>query len=76
MYLKRLTLFNFKNYSETEFNFSSGANALTGPNGSGKTNVLDAIHYLCLCKSYFNASDSHAVRHDASYFSVGGHFEL
>lgn len=74
MFLRRLTLFNFKNYSEAEFNFSEGANALTGANGSGKTNVLDAIHYLCLCKSYFGAGDRLSVRHNAGFFSISGTF--
>lgn len=76
MYLSRLTLFNFKNYTEAEFNFSAGANAFTGNNGSGKTNILDAIHYLCLCKSYFNASDTLSVKHGESFFSVSGAFDM
>lgn len=76
MFLRRLTLFNFKNYDEAEFTFSNGANAFTGQNGSGKTNILDAIHYLCLCKSYFNAGDTLSVRHDESFFSINGVFEL
>ena len=76
VFLRRLTLFNFKNYSEAEFSFSEGANALTGPNGSGKTNVLDAIHYLCLCKSYFGMGDRMAVRHEAGFFSISGTFSV
>jgi DNA replication and repair protein RecF len=76
MYLSRLTLFNFKNYEEAEFDFSPGANALTGANGSGKTNVLDAIHYLCLCKSYFHSTDSLNIRHDSGFFSIAGKFHL
>lgn len=76
MFLKSLTLFNFKNYDEAEFTFSAGANAFTGQNGSGKTNILDAIHYLCLCKSYFNSGDALAIRHNESFFSINGTFEL
>lgn len=76
MYLSRLALFNFKNYSEAEFDFSPGANALTGANGSGKTNILDAIHYLCLCKSYFHSTDSLNIRHDSAFFSIAGKFHL
>jgi DNA replication and repair protein RecF len=76
MFLRRLTLFNFKNYDEAEFSFSEGANAFTGQNGSGKTNILDAIHYLCLCKSYFNSGDSLSIKHQQSFFSVNGTFEL
>jgi DNA replication and repair protein RecF len=76
MFLKGLTLFNFKNYGEAELTFTEGVNAFTGNNGSGKTNILDAIHYLCLCKSYFNSSDSHSIRHGESFFSIRGQFEL
>ncbi len=76
MHLRRLTLFNFKNYAEAEFSFSEGANAFTGKNGSGKTNILDAIHYLCLCKSYFNSSDSLTIMHGQPFFSINGNFEL
>nr|MBP9123847.1 DNA replication/repair protein RecF [Ignavibacteriaceae bacterium] len=76
MFLRRLTLFNFKNYDEAEFSFSEGANAFTGQNGSGKTNILDAIHYLCLCKSYFNSGDALSIKHLQSFFSINGTFEL
>src|SRR5436190_1714210 len=55
MHLKNLNLINFKNYSEAEFVFDEGVNCFVGANGSGKTNLLDAIHYLSLCKSYFIA---------------------
>lgn len=76
MFLKSLTLFNFKNYAEAELTFAEGVNAFTGDNGSGKTNILDAIHYLCLCKSYFNSSDTHAIRHQEAFFSIKGAFDL
>ncbi|MFM9007355.1 MAG: DNA replication/repair protein RecF [Bacteroidota bacterium] len=74
MQLDRLTLFQFRNYAQAEFQFGPGVNALVGPNGSGKTNVLDAIHYLCLCKSYFGGGDSHAMQHGEQFFSVSGAF--
>jgi len=76
MFLKGLTLFNFKNYAEAELTFAEGVNAFTGSNGSGKTNILDAIHYLCLCKSYYNSSDTHSIRHNESFFSIKGNFDL
>jgi DNA replication and repair protein RecF len=75
MYLSNLTVFNFKNYEEGEFSFSSNANAFTGLNGSGKTNMLDAIHYLCLCKSFFNSTDTSNIKHGESFFSIKGIFE-
>ena len=75
MLLKRLSLINFKNYSEADIEFGSGANAFVGDNGSGKTNLLDAIHYLALCKSYFNPIDSQNILFDEAFFMVQGWFE-
>jgi len=46
-----------------------------GNNGSGKTNLLDAIHYLSLCKSYFNAIDSQNIKNTEGHFLIQGHFE-
>ncbi|MGI8893804.1 MAG: DNA replication/repair protein RecF, partial [Bacteroidia bacterium] len=72
MYLTRLTLFNFKNYTEAELEFSSGVNCFSGNNGSGKTNLLDAIHYLGLCKSYFNPIDTQNIKYDQNFFVIQG----
>ena len=54
MYLKNLNLVNFKNYQQVEFELEPGVNCFVGKNGSGKTNVLDAVHYLSMTKSYLN----------------------
>ena len=75
MWLKRLSVLNFKNYSEGELEFSSGVNAFTGKNGAGKTNLLDAIHYLSLCKSYFNPIDSQQIKTGENWFMVQGSFQ-
>jgi len=75
MWLKQLSLFNFKNYSEATLEFLPEVNAFTGDNGAGKTNLLDAIHYLSLCKSYFNPVDSQQIRQGDDWFMVQGHFE-
>lgn len=74
MYLKKLSLVNFKNYEETELEFSPKINSLVGNNGVGKTNILDAIHYLSLTKSFFNNIDSISIRHDEEYFIINGTF--
>jgi DNA replication and repair protein RecF len=74
MYLQQLTLLNFKNYTEAEIVFSEGVNAFTGNNGAGKTNVLDAIYYLSLCKSYFNAIDSQQIKQGTDFFILNGVF--
>src|SRR6187431_518344 len=74
MHLHRLQLINFKNYAEVETTFSERINVLTGKNGSGKTNLLDAIYYLSLTRSAFSASDSHCIKMGESYFLVKGAF--
>ncbi len=74
MYLQQLSVINFKNYAEAELTFSEGVNAFTGNNGAGKTNLLDAIHYLSLCKSYFNPIDSQQIKHGTDFFIINGTF--
>lgn len=65
-----LSLFKFKNYNDFYIDFSIGANCLVGSNGVGKTTVLDAIHYLSLCKSYFNPIDSQNIKHHEQFFII------
>ncbi|MFA5196667.1 MAG: AAA family ATPase, partial [Bacteroidales bacterium] len=72
MYLKKLSLKNFKNYQETELFFSEKINCFVGNNGVGKTNLLDAIHYLSFCKSYFNVIDTQNIRHGQEFFTIQG----
>ena len=75
MYLKKLTLTNFKNYELSELEFSPKINCFVGNNGVGKTNILDAIHYLSLAKSFFNNIDSINIRHGEEYFILRGIME-
>jgi DNA replication and repair protein RecF len=75
MYLKQLSLVNFKNYAEFESAFSEKVNCFVGNNGMGKTNLLDAIHYLSFCKSFFNPVDSQNIRHNEGFFVIKGHFD-
>jgi DNA replication and repair protein RecF len=74
MYLRRLSLTNFKNYELNELEFSPKINCFVGNNGVGKTNILDAIHYLSLTKSFFNSIDGISIRHGEDYFIVQGTF--
>ena len=75
MQLKELSLHQFKNHHHSEISFSPGVNAFIGPNGSGKTNVLDAIHYLSMCKSYLNSIDKQNIEFDQKFFSISGKWE-
>ena len=74
MFLKFLKLTNFKSYEEAEFTFDENVNGIVGRNGSGKTNLLDAIYYLSFCKSYFSAQDIFSVRFDTDFFAIHGEF--
>jgi DNA replication and repair protein RecF len=69
-------LVHFKNYEASELHFSPKLNCLLGDNGMGKTNLLDAIYYLCMGKSYFASADSYLVRQGADFFRLEGDFQL
>jgi len=75
MHLKSLSLVNFKNYEQVDIPFSEKINCFVGENGVGKTNILDAVHYLSLCKSNLNPVDSQNVRYDQDFSVVQGIFE-
>lgn len=65
-----LTLTCFKSYMSQSFRFGEGFQVLAGPNGAGKTNVLDALFYLGMCKSYFSLKDRELVRHGEDFFRL------
>ena len=75
MYLKSLELIQFKNHERTKLQFCSQINCFVGLNGSGKTNILDAIHYLSLTKSAVQSSDFLNVQHDKPFFTIKGHYD-
>lgn len=75
MHLKSLQLVNFKNYPSAELELLPTMNCFTGNNGAGKTNVLDAVHYLSMSKSYLNSIDRQNVRFDQPFFVIQGLFE-
>lgn len=74
MHLQNISLINFKNYSQVELEFSARINCFVGNNGVGKTNILDAIHYLSLTKSFFNSIDSQNIKYDEDFFVIQGTF--
>lgn len=74
MYLKKLSIVNFKNYKEANLEFSAKINCFVGNNGAGKTNLLDAIHYLSFTKSYFNTIDVQNIRHESDFFAIHGEY--
>lgn len=75
MFLKKISLFNYKNFSEASFEFDSKINCFVGKNGVGKTNVLDAVYHLANGKSYFNPLAVQNIRHEEDFFVIDGEFE-
>lgn len=74
MYLEKLSLTNFKNYEDGRYTFGQQVNVIVGPNGSGKTNLLDAIYFLSLSKSAFQTQDALSILHNTDYFIIDGVF--
>ena len=72
MILKSLSLLNYKNFDAYSVKFDAKINCFVGPNGVGKTNVLDAIYHLSFGKSYFNPIASQNIKHDEDFFVVDG----
>ncbi len=72
MLLEKISLINFKNYDETQLEFCSKFNCFVGNNAMGKTNLLDAIHYIAFCKSFFNSIDSQNIKHNQPFFVIQG----
>jgi DNA replication and repair protein RecF len=75
MYLKKISLFNYKNFSEANFEFDTKINCFVGKNGIGKTNVLDAIYHLSYGKSYFNPLAVQNIKHGEEFFVIDAELE-
>jgi len=76
MYLKKITLLNYKNFESATFDFNSKINCFVGFNGVGKTNALDAIYHLAFTKGYFNSIAVQNIQHDKDFFLIDGTFDL
>lgn len=74
LHLSRIKLAHFKNYASGELHFAERLNVIVGQNGMGKTNLLDAIYYLCMGKSYFPVTDQYIVQHEGTFFRLEGDF--
>ncbi|HET8885464.1 MAG TPA: DNA replication and repair protein RecF [Salinimicrobium sp.] len=74
MFLKSLSLLNYKNLESASFDFEEKINCLVGNNGVGKTNILDSIYHLSFGKSYFNPVTSQNINHDTDFFVIEGTF--
>jgi DNA replication and repair protein RecF len=75
LFIKSIQVFQFKNYYQQEFRFTENIVGICGRNGVGKTNLLDAIHYLCFTKSYFTR-DSVSTQYGQQGFRIEGHLAV
>ena len=75
MFVKNLKIINFKNHPEKSFDFSSEINCFVGNNGAGKTNILDALHYISMGKSFLGNSDFQNIKEDENFFSIESEIE-
>lgn len=74
MFLKKISVISFKNISNASFTLADKVNCFVGGNGAGKTNILDAIHYLSMSKSAFGMSDAQSLGHGADFFVLEGDY--
>lgn len=75
MFLERILITDFKNIHSAELHFSPKLNCIWGSNGEGKTNLLDAIYYLSMTKSYFNGSDVYTFKRGCNYVALNGIYD-
>ncbi|HHD82764.1 MAG TPA: DNA replication and repair protein RecF, partial [Bacteroidetes bacterium] len=67
-----INVINFRNIKEKKFEFADTVTYVYGENGSGKTNLLEAIYYLSCGKSFRNVKDSDIRMRETEYFHVDG----
>ncbi len=75
MRITSLDLLHFRNHVKTQINWAPHLNVITGPNGAGKTSLIDAIHFLCMSRSFVSTTDQYVVNTGESFFMIKGHFE-
>ena len=76
MFLKELSLTNYKNFESLKFSFDTKIICFVGLNGVGKTNILDSIYHLSYTKSYFNPIPSQNIKHGETFFFISGKYMI
>lgn len=74
MFLHTLEIKQFRCFSSKQFIFSKQITLITGDNGSGKTSLAEAIHFLCYMKSFRSSNIADLVNHASSSFFLRAHF--
>lgn len=72
MTLDSIDIIDFKNIAEQHLTLSPGINCFVGDNGAGKTNILDAVHFLSLARSMHTLTDAQSIRHGQEAFLLDG----
>ena len=75
MFITDLELLHFRNHRRNKVEWVPNLNVLTGPNGAGKTSLIDAIHYLCMSRSFVSRSDRYVTYQGEPYFMIKGNFK-
>lgn len=75
MFLKKISILNYKNIRECTLSFSRKMNCFIGHNGEGKTNLLDAVYYLSFCKSAYSSVDATVINHDEQFLMLDGTYQ-
>ena len=76
VFLKKISIINYKNIIDKEFQLNPKINCFVGYNGAGKTNILDAIYHLAMGKSYFKVKNDQLINRKKDYMLIEGIFEL
>ena len=76
VFLKKISIINYKNILDKEYELDPKINCFVGDNGVGKTNILDAVYHLSMGKSYFNVRNDQLINRGKDYMLVDGVFEL
>jgi DNA replication and repair protein RecF len=75
MRITSLELLHFRNHVKTSVSWAPHLNVITGSNGAGKTSLIDAIHFLCMSRSFVSTTDQYVINNEEKYFMIKGHFE-
>ncbi|HEX8333956.1 MAG TPA: DNA replication and repair protein RecF [Segetibacter sp.] len=73
--LQNISLYQFKNYLRSQYHINENVVGISGNNGVGKTNLLDAIYFLCFSRSYFSKADGTSVHHGLQGLRLEGNFK-
>jgi DNA replication and repair protein RecF len=72
--ITKLSLTNFRNYADQQFELAPDVTMVMGPNASGKTNLLESIYTLALTRS-FRAKDHELTRHNQNFFRISAEYD-